>query len=62
MKLDDLKAAWKEEIDQSSRAEGLPMKTIMSDVKKIDREVRFRDFWMIFALLWAPCCIWSSGG
>ena len=50
MKLDDLKAAWKEEIVQSVRAEGLPMTAIMSDVKKINREVRFRDFWMIFAL------------
>jgi predicted permease len=26
------------------------MDAIMSDVKKINREVRFRDFWMIFAL------------
>ena len=26
------------------------MTTIISDVKKLDREVRFRDFWMIFAL------------
>ena len=51
MKLDDLKAAWKQEMDQSTRAEGLPM--IMNDVKKIDREVRFRDFWMIFALAMA---------
>ena len=50
MKMDDLKAAWKQEIDQSARAEGLPMNAIMSDVKKINREVRFRDFWMIFAL------------
>jgi drug/metabolite transporter (DMT)-like permease len=50
VKLDDLKAAWKQEIDQSARAEGLPMNAIMSDVKKINREVRFRDFWMIFAL------------
>lgn len=50
MKLDDLKAAWKQEIDQSARAEDLPMNAIMSDVKKINREVRFRDFWMIFAL------------
>ena len=50
MKLDDLKAAWKEEIDQSVRAEGLPMTAIMDDVKKINREVRFRDFWMIFGL------------
>lgn len=48
MKLDDLKATWKQEMDQSVRAEGLPM--ITSDVKKIDREVRFRDFSMIFAL------------
>ncbi|MFL6604833.1 MAG: hypothetical protein ACJ8R9_26340 [Steroidobacteraceae bacterium] len=50
MKLDDLKAAWKQEVDQSARADGLPMNAIMSDVKKINREVRFRDFWMIFAL------------
>jgi drug/metabolite transporter (DMT)-like permease len=50
MKLDDLKAAWKQEIDQSVLVEGPSMTTIMSDVKKIDREVRFRDFWMIFAL------------
>ena len=50
MKLDDLKAAWKEEMDQSDRAEGLPMTAIMSDMKKIDHEVRFRDFCMIFAL------------
>jgi hypothetical protein len=50
MKLDDLKAAWKQEIDQSVRVESPPMTTIMSEVKKIDREVRFRDFSMIFAL------------
>jgi drug/metabolite transporter (DMT)-like permease len=51
VKLDDLKAAWKQEIDQSARAEGVPMSAIMSDVKNINREVRFRDFWMIFALI-----------
>src|ERR1700737_2252536 len=51
MKLDDLKTAWKEEIDQSSRAEDLSMKEIRSDVAEIDRSVRFRDFWMIFALV-----------
>jgi drug/metabolite transporter (DMT)-like permease len=50
MKLDDLKAAWREEIAQSVRTEDLPMTAIMSDVKKINREVGFRDFWMIFAL------------
>jgi drug/metabolite transporter (DMT)-like permease len=50
MKLDDLKAAWKQEMDQAVRVEGPAMTTLMSDVKKIDREVRFRDFWMIFAL------------
>lgn len=50
MKLDDMKAAWKQEIDKSVLVEGPSMTTIMSDVKKIDREVRFRDFWMIFAL------------
>jgi hypothetical protein len=50
MNLDDLKAAWKEEIVQSVRTEDVPMTAIMSDVKKINREVRFRDFWMIFAL------------
>ena len=51
MKLDDLKAAWQQEMDQSTRAEGLPM--IMSDVKKIDHEVRFRDFCMILGLAMA---------
>ena len=50
MNLDDLKAAWQQEIHQSVRVEDLSMTTIMNDVKKIDREVRFRDFWMIFAL------------
>ena len=50
MKLDDLKAAWKQEIDQSVQLEGPAMTTIMSDMKKIDREVRFRDFCMIFSL------------
>ena len=50
MNLDDLKAAWKHEMDKPVRVEGPPMTTIMRDVKNIDREVRFRDFWMIFAL------------
>jgi hypothetical protein len=50
MKMDDLKAAWQQEIHQSVRVEDPSMTTIMSDVKKIDREVRFRDFWMIFSL------------
>ena len=50
MKLDDLKAAWKEEIDQSFRAKSLPLTAIMADVKKINYEVRFRDFCMIFSL------------
>jgi hypothetical protein len=50
MKLDELKAAWKEEIDQPLRTEELSMKEIMSDVSEIDRSVRFRDFCMIFAL------------
>lgn len=50
MKLEDLKAAWKQEIDQSVQLEGPAITTIMSDMKKIDREVRFRDFCMIFSL------------
>ena len=50
MTLDDLKAAWQQEIHESVRVEGPSMTTIMNDVKKIDREVRFRDFWMISAL------------
>lgn len=50
MKLDDLKAAWQQEIHQSVRVQGPAVKTIMGQVKKIDREVRLRDFWMIFAL------------
>jgi amino acid transporter len=51
MKLDDLKAAWKEEVDQSFRAEDLSMKAIMSEVTKIDRAVRFRDICMILAMM-----------
>jgi amino acid transporter len=51
MKLEDLKVAWKEEVDQSFRAEDLSMKAIMSDVAKIDRSVRFRDFCMISAMV-----------
>lgn len=51
MKLEDLKTAWKEEVDQSVRAENLPMTEIMSDVKKINRDVRFRDFCMISAMV-----------
>jgi hypothetical protein len=50
VQLDDLKVAWAQEIDQSARVEALPMNAIMSDVKKINREVWFRDFCMIFAL------------
>ena len=53
MKLEDLRAAWKEEIDHSSRTEGFSMKTIMSDVARIDRSVRFRDFSMISAMVLA---------
>ena len=51
MKLEDLKAAWKEEIDHSSRTEDFSMKTIMGDVAEIDRSVRFRDFCMISAMV-----------
>lgn len=53
MKLEDLKAAWKEEINHSCRTEEFSMKTIMSDVAEIDRSVRFRDFWMILAMVLA---------
>jgi len=51
MKLEDLKVAWKKEVDLSFRAEDLSMKAIMSDVAKIDRSVRFRDFCMISAMV-----------
>ena len=51
MNLDDLKAAWQQEIHQSVRVQDPSMTTLMSDVKRIDREVWFRDFWMIFALV-----------
>jgi len=50
MKLDDLKTVWKEEISYSVRMEDLSMTAIMNDVTRTKREVRFRDFWMIFAL------------
>ena len=51
MKLDDLKAAWQQEMGHSVQVEGAVMTTIMSDMKKIDREVRFRDFCMIFSIV-----------
>ena len=51
MKLDDLKAAWKKEVDQSFRAEDLSIKAIVSEVTKIDRAVRFRDVCMILAMV-----------
>lgn len=50
MKLDDLKAAWQHEIHQTVQVEGPSMRTIVNEVKRIDREVRCRDFWMIAAL------------
>ena len=50
MQLDDLKAAWKEEITNSVRLEDLRMTAIVNDVTRMKRDVRFRDFWMIFAL------------
>src|ERR1700686_5584188 len=50
MKLDDLKTVWKEKISYSVRMEDLSMTAIMNDVTRTKREVRFRDFWMIFAL------------
>src|ERR1700680_1822066 len=50
IKLDDLKTVWKEEISYSVRMEDLSMTAIMNDVTRTKREVRFRDFWMIFAL------------
>lgn len=50
MKLDDLKTAWKEEISCSFRMEDLSMTAIMNDVTRTKRDVRLRDFWMIFAL------------
>lgn len=50
MNLDDLKAAWKQEINQSGQKEDPAMTTIIRDMKNVDREIRFRDFWMIFAL------------
>jgi drug/metabolite transporter (DMT)-like permease len=51
MDLDDLKLAWKREIDQSVPVEGKVLTTLMSDVKRMNQDVRFRDFWMIFALV-----------
>ena len=51
MKLDELKAVWKREIDQSAQVEGNLLTTVMNDVRRIDREVWFRDCWMIFALV-----------
>lgn len=50
MKLDDLKTAWIEEMSYSTRTEDLSMTAILNDVTRTKREVRLRDFWMIFAL------------
>jgi amino acid transporter len=50
MNLDDLKTVWKEEISYSVRMEDPSMTAIMNDVTRTKREVRLRDFWMIFAL------------
>lgn len=50
MILDDLKTVWREEISYSVRMEDLSMTAIVNDVTKTKREVRLRDFWMIFAL------------
>src|ERR1700684_538803 len=51
MKLEDLKAAWKDEVAQSFRAEDLSMKAIMREVAIFNRSVRFRDFCMIVAMV-----------
>jgi hypothetical protein len=61
MNMEDLKAAWKEELDQSFRAEDLSMRTIMNDVAKIDRSVRFRDFCMISAMVLAAALYFIFG-
>src|SRR5215471_5967435 len=53
MKLEDLKPAWKEEIERSVHWENTDMSAIVNDVTKIHRAVRRRDFWMIFALVFA---------
>jgi hypothetical protein len=50
MKLDDLKTAWREETSYSVRMEDLSMTAIVNDVTRTKRDVRLRDFWMIFAL------------
>jgi hypothetical protein len=50
MQLDDLKAAWKEEMVNSVRLENLRMAVVVNDVATMKRDVRLRDFWMIFAL------------
>jgi hypothetical protein len=53
MKLEDLKPAWKEEIEGSIHWEKADMNAIVNDVTKANRAVLFRDFWMIFALVFA---------
>jgi hypothetical protein len=50
MQLDDLREAWKKEVNQPVRAEDLPLNAIVSQVTEIDRAVRFRDVCMILAM------------
>lgn len=51
MNLDDLKAEWRAEMEQTIRTIDLRVDSIKGDVSEIHRVVRLRDFWMIFVLL-----------
>jgi hypothetical protein len=53
VKLEDLKSAWKQEIEGSARWERSDMNAIVNDVTEMHRAVRLRDFWMIFPLAFA---------
>lgn len=48
MNLDDLKAQWRIEMEQTSLTHGLRFDRIKRDVSDFNRSVRFGNFWMIF--------------
>jgi hypothetical protein len=61
MNMDDLKAAWRAEIAASLRTEDLQMTALVKDVTRLQRGVRMRDFWMIFALACAAAISLAVG-
>jgi hypothetical protein len=51
MKLDDLKAEWRIEMERANQVSDLRLDDIKGDVFEVHRVVRLRDFWIIFVLV-----------